>query len=87
MVICILENENVIYFGKNGSELSTRRKSIGVKTIAPLERAGKNVPCFFLRDSEYDYERVTVLRGSDGRAHMWKKYTYMYQTQTIKTQK
>ena len=43
-------------------EFSTTRKSFGVKTISPLERTGKNlllyVFCFFLRNSEYDYERV-----------------------------
>ena len=43
-------------------EFSTRRKSFDVKTIALLEREGKNlstyVSCFFLRDSEYDYQRI-----------------------------
>ena len=48
-------------------EFSTSRMSFGVKTIAPLERAGKNLSIyvfcfvfffFFLRESEYDYERV-----------------------------
>ena len=50
---------------EKGSEFSTRifdQKSFELKTIAPLERVGKNLSInvfyFFVRDSKYDYERV-----------------------------
>ena len=40
----------------------TSRKRFGVKAIATLERARKNLSIyvfyFFLRDSAYDYERI-----------------------------
>ena len=46
-------------------EFLTRKKRFGVKTIAPLERAGKNLSIyllffffFFLRDAAYNNERV-----------------------------
>ena len=56
----------MLYFERNGSELSTRiseqKKYLGVKRIAPLERAGKNlltyVFCYFLRKSKYDYDLI-----------------------------
>ena len=48
-------------------EFPTRRKRFGVTTIAPLERAGKNLSiyvfCFFLRDSAYYNERAEQSRA------------------------
>ena len=43
-------------------EFSFRRKHSAIKTMAPLERAGKNLAIwvfgFFFKDAAYDYERV-----------------------------
>ena len=37
-------------------EFSSGRKRFAIKTMAPLERAGKNLSNF--KDAAYDYERV-----------------------------
>ena len=41
-------------------EFSTGRKRFAIKTMAPLERAGKNLSIyvlgFFFKDAAYDYE-------------------------------
>ena len=64
MVICILKKKRYTLrkMALNVQlEFATRKKSFGVKPIAPFERAGKNLSIcllFFLRDTEYDYERV-----------------------------
>ena len=43
-------------------EFSSGRKRFAIKTMAPLERAGKNLSIrslvFFFKDGAYDYERV-----------------------------
>ena len=40
-------------------EFSSGRKRFAMKTMAPLERAGKNLSTwFFFKDAAYDYERV-----------------------------
>ena len=43
-------------------EFSSGRKRFAIKTMAPLERAGKNLSIYVLgfvfKDTAYDYERV-----------------------------
>ena len=43
-------------------EFSSGRKRFAIKTMAPLERVGKNLSIwvvgFFFKDAAYDYERV-----------------------------
>ena len=43
-------------------EFSSGRKRFAIKTMTPLERAGKNLSIwvlgFFFKDAAYDYERV-----------------------------